>query len=173
MPIYTRYYIPDSMVFITCVTHRRLPVFENPQNIDLFWSTLAVVRKYYPFNMLAYVILPDHFHWLIQLPPDQPNFSHLIHSFKRNFTLNYKKDRQISEPVKIWQNRFWDHVIRDEEDLHQHLDYIHWNPVKHALVDMPTKWQHSSVGEWVARGLYDGEITLKTIPKITIYTDYE
>jgi len=173
MPNYTRYYFPGCQVFITCVTHRRWQFFVNPQNIDLFWSTFEAVKAIYPFDMLAYVILPDHFHWLIQPPPNQPNFSRIIHSFKRNFTLNYKHERQITEPVKIWQSRFWDHIIRDEEDFHQHLDYIHWNPVKHSLVNSPTLWRHSSIGEWIGKGFYDGEIELNQIPKTITHIEYE
>ena len=173
MPNYTRYYIPGSLVFITCVTHRRLPLFANPQNIELFWSTFEAVKALYPFDMLAYVILPDHFHWLIQLPPDQPNFSLIMHSFKRNFTLNYKHEKQIAESVKIWQARFWDHIIRGEEDLNQHIDYIHWNPVKHSLVDSPTLWQHSSIDVWISKGIYDGEIGLTQMPNTIPRIDYE
>ncbi len=173
MPNYIRYYIPGSVVFITCVTNRRLPLFKNLQNIELFWSTFEAVKELHAFEILAYVIMPDHFHWLIRLPPNQPNFSPIMQSFKRNFTLNYKRERQIAEPVKIWQDRFWDHIIRDEEDLHQYLDYIHWNPVKHALVASPNLWQHSSIAEWVSKGMYDGEIWMDQMPKTITHLDYE
>jgi putative transposase len=82
------------------------------------------------------------------------HFSTVMHSLKRNFTMNYKKFHSISSSFTVWQKRFWDHVIRDEYDLNRHLDYIHWNPVKHGFVDHPEDWPQSSFLDWLERGYY-------------------
>lgn len=62
--------------------------------------------------------------------------------------INYRKEKEV------WQRRFWEHVIRDENDWKKHMDYIHYNPVKHALVKSPKDWMHSSFNYWVERGVY-------------------
>ena len=154
MPNYHRYFIPGSMVFITCVTQHRIPYLSKAQDIDLFWETLRNVQKIHPFHLLAYAILPDHFHWIMQMPENDPVFSVILHSIKRNFTWNFKKAYQIPTPFHVWQDRYWDHVIRDEPDLTNHFDYIHWNPVKHGLVDSPEKWTYSSFNHWLGKGEY-------------------
>ncbi len=109
----------------------------------------------HPFEMMAYTIMSDHFHWLIKLPQENPNFSKILLSFKGNFTYQYKKIHNISTPLTLWQRRFWDHIIRDEKDFSVHLDYIHWNPVKHGLVKEPDQWSQSSFKSWIKNGYYE------------------
>jgi putative transposase len=115
---------------------------------------LKQAQDIHPFNLLAYVILPDHFHWLMRIENESGNFSKVMHSIKRNFSLNYKEMNRFSMPLKLWQSRFWDHVIRDEQDLNRHFDYIHWNPIKHGYVDRPERWLVSSYQFWLNRGYY-------------------
>lgn len=105
--------------------------------------------------MLGYVFLFDHFHMIIQ-PTGESNFSDIMHSLKFNFTREYKKLIGLapSQPMKFWQKRFWDHVIRDDRDFENHLHYIHLNPVKHGYVKDPRDWKDSSYIEWEKRGLY-------------------
>jgi len=121
--------------------------------VELLRSTLRTVRELRPFTMLAYVFLPDHFHIIIQ-PTGESNFSQIMHSLKPNFTKAYKELIGRTESLKFWQKRFWDHVIRDERDLENHLHYIHYNPVKHGFVADPRNWPDSSYREWEKRGLY-------------------
>ena len=92
-------------------------------------------------------------HMIIQ-PTGESNFSQIMHSLKPNFTKAYKLSINSIESLKLWQKRFWDHIIRDERDLENHLHYIRYNPVKHGLVTDPGDWLHSSFSEWVKRGLY-------------------
>jgi len=155
MPNFRRYYIRDAIVFITCVTRDRIPYLEPHDNLELFWETMRRVQTMHPFRLLAYVILPDHFHWLMRVGDPSGNFSTVLHSVKRNFTLNFKKAHGITSPLSLWQDRFWDHVIRDEQDLNNHFDYIHWNPVKHGYVERPEDWAQSTYLFWVERGYYE------------------
>jgi putative transposase len=155
MPDFRRYYIPNAVVFITAVTRDRFPHFDAEDNIALLFDTLRRVQAIHPFHLLAYAILSDHLHWLMRVDGATGNFSNVLHSIKRNYTLNYKKARDITAPLNIWQERFWDHVIRDDRDLHNHFDYIHWNPVKHGYVSKPEDWRHSTYCHWLERGYYE------------------
>ena len=83
------------------------------------------------------------------------DFSKVLHSVKLNFTLNFKRSHDINGSFKLWQSRFWDHVVRDECDVNRHMDYIHWNPVKHGHVGPPSEWPHSSFGHWQERDYYE------------------
>ncbi|OGO17157.1 MAG: hypothetical protein A2Z14_05950 [Chloroflexi bacterium RBG_16_48_8] len=143
-----RYYVPDSIVFITVVTKDRRSDFIEPISIRFFWETIKLVQKFHPFELIAYVILPDHFHWLIKPENDASNFSSIMHSFKRNFTLNIKKAHGLSDSLHYWQSGFWDRVIRSEKEFVRCIRYIHWNPVKHRYVNLPEEWPHSSHSNW-------------------------
>jgi putative transposase len=107
------------------VTRHRRPYLGSEKNLDLFWDTLRRVQGIHPFRLLAYVILPDHFHWLMRVQDESRNFSKVLHSIKRNCTLNFKEAHGITASFSLWQDRLWDHVIRDEGDLNNHFDYIH------------------------------------------------
>jgi len=155
MPDYRRFYIPNSITFITCVTRDRYPYLKSKSDIDLFFSTLARVKEIKPFELMAYVVLPDHFHWLMKVDQSSGNFSKVMHSIKRNFTQNYKQAHNVQKSISIWQRGFWDHVIRDERDLEIHLDYIHWNPIKHGCVNKPSNWPYSTYRDWEGMGIYD------------------
>lgn len=173
MPDFRRYYVPDAIVFITGVTHDRVPYLGLEDNIELFWETLRRVQKIHPFRLVAYVILPDHFHWLMRIEDDCGDFSKVLHSIKRNYTLNYKKARHISGPLNLWQKRFWDHIIRDERDLNNHFDYIHWNPIKHGHVERPENWMHSTYSHWYERGFYESGWGCDSEPSSIIGSDFE
>jgi putative transposase len=152
---FRRYYIPGSAVFITQVVQNREPVFRDSRNLNLLREILRNVKEIHPFVMLGYVFLFEHFHVIIQ-PTGKSNFSDIMHSLKLNFTRKYKELLRLpsSESMKFWQKRFWDHVIRDDRDLENHLHYIHFNPVKHRLARDPRGWINSSYLEWEKRGLY-------------------
>ncbi len=152
---FRRYYIPGAAVFITQVVQDREPVFRDRKAVSLLHNILNNVKELHPFELLGYVILPDHLHIVIQ-PTGESNFSDIMHSFKPNFTKAYKKmiGLSSSQSMKFWQKRFWDHVIRDDRDLENHLHYTHFNPVKHGLINDPRKWKDSSYIEWEERGLY-------------------
>jgi putative transposase len=89
MPNYRRFYIPNATIFITCVTRNRYPYLKSKTDIDIFLGTVEKVNEIHPFELQAYVMLPDHFHWLMKVDESSGNFSKIMHSIKRNFTQNY------------------------------------------------------------------------------------
>ena len=150
---YRRYYVPNAIVFVTQVVHERRPAFNDAPTLALLRNTMRRVQELHPFRMWGYVFLPDHFHCMFQ-PTGESNFSRIMHSIKTNFTYQHKKQIGETGSLRFWQQRFWDHVIRSPEDFANHLDYIHYNPVKHGYVERPEAWPHSSYGEWRKRGAY-------------------
>ncbi len=156
MSNYRRYYIPNSIYFITTVTNKRLPIFKDEKNIQIIFTTLKTVKHMKPFNLIAYCLLYDHFHLLISIGEEcKHNITNIIHSMKRNFTMNYKKGHKITHKINLWQKRFWDHMIRNENDLKIHLDYIHYNPVKHGITFKPENYKYSSLNIWMKKGFYE------------------
>jgi putative transposase len=151
-----RYYIPDSIVFITQVVQERTPIFAAKPYVDLLRTILHRAQELYPFRMLAYVFMPDHFHLLVR-PIGDVTHSQIMHSLKPNYTKEYKIATGITGSMKLWQKRYWDHIIRSEQDLEAHLHYIHYNPVKHGYVAKPEDWRDSSYAYWQVQGIYPEE----------------
>ena len=149
-----RLYVPNALYFIVAVTRGRHPVFADDSTVDLLRQTMRRVKDIYPFAMQAYAFLPEHLHLLIQVT-GSATISSILHSIQRNFALNYKRAHGIRRKTSLWQHGFWDHVIRDDRDLANHFDYIHYNPVKHGYVSRPEDYVHSSFHEYVKRGWYE------------------
>ncbi|TDY04224.1 REP-associated tyrosine transposase [Thiohalophilus thiocyanatoxydans] len=143
-----RYHVADIPVFITAVCHNRYPYLKPETNKQLILSVMREVKVEMDYRMLGYVILDNHFHWIIK-PEGSNDFSRIMQSVKLRFTRRAQQNDH-----RIWQRRFWDHLIRDEADLHQHLDYIHFNPVKHGYSASPMEYNWSSYGEYLRRGYY-------------------
>ena len=138
-----RYYKKGQIYFITCVTYNRKRILIP--DIDLFWESIQSTKSKLSFEIIAWVIIPDHFHMIID--PKEANLSDIIKRIKLSFSKKHKFEHK-SVAGRIWQNRFWDHIIRDQEDLNKHIDYIHYNPVKHSLVKSPFKYDFSSLNEY-------------------------
>src|SRR5262245_49130139 len=164
MPEYRRIDAPGATVFFTVVAHRRRPILANDDAAALLRRCFAAVRRKHPFELDAIVVLPEHIHTIWTLPADDSSFSIRWSLFKRAFTDGFleiggpEADRSPSRQKRrergVWQRRFWDHVIRDDDDLGRHLDYIHYNPIKHGHVQCPHAWPYSSFQRWVERGVY-------------------
>jgi len=150
---YRRLRIAGATYFFTLVTRGRAPFLADPSNIALLLQCFEHVGRGHPFEMVAYVVLHDHVHTLWQLPEGDDNYSTRWRLIKERFTREYGK--LSAAPQRVWQNRFWEHVIRDERDFLEHLDYIHFNPVQHGYVAAPIDWPHSSFKNWIARGHYE------------------
>jgi len=153
MPRFRRIYVPDALYFVTTVTRDRKPVFRNGECMEALYDTLRQVRRLHPFVMIAHVALWDHLHLLVR-PVDDTNISQVLHSLKLG-TTGKVKSLLAAQPMRLWQSRFWDRIIGDEKDLNRHIDYIHYNPVKHGYVTRPEDWPRSSYREWLRRGYYD------------------
>ncbi|HGJ63953.1 TPA: transposase [bacterium] len=151
-----RLYINEGTYFITGVTAQRNPIFQDQESLELLKQILRNVKQLYPFTMQAYAFLPDHFHIIIK-PDSDISISKIMQSFKQNFAWDYKKIKGIpnSTSIVVWQSGSWDHVIRNEDDYGKHLDYIHYNPVKHAYVTKPEDFLHTSYIEYIKKGWYE------------------
>ena len=164
MPNYRRAYVPGGTFFFTLVTYRRGGFLCGEQARALLRSCLATCRKRHPFVIDAMVLLPDHLHALWTLPEGDGDFSTRFAVLKKSFTERWLKEggwegavsgsRRRNRRRGVWQRRFWEHVIRDQDDFNRHLNYIHYNPVKHGLASCPHVWAHSTFMRWVKEGAY-------------------
>ncbi len=161
MPNYIRLYQSGGIYFFTVVTYQRRPILHNG-NISLFIECYEETRTKYPFKNKALVILPDHIHSIWTLPEGDSDFSSRWNMIKRTFSRKYKgkDDIRIPESHKkgreqvVWQRRFWEDLIRNQEEFNNLCDYIHYNPVKHKLVKSPGEWKNSSFFTYVEQGFY-------------------
>ena len=164
MSTYRRAYLPGGTFFLTVVSYNRTPMFADSLHISLLRNALRQVKQELPFQIAADCILPDHLHFLWTLPPADADFSTRVGRFKVLFTKAVCRQQRTSSTVSesrlhhresdVWQRRFWEHTIRDERDFQQHLEYIHYNPVKHGLATCPHQWAYSSFARWVKSGEY-------------------
>ena len=145
---YRRNYQTGGRYFFTVVTSGRRPWLGDACNIDLLLEALRQVRKRYPFTIDGIVILPDHLHTIWTLPTNDAGYSLRWRLIKTHVS------KRSAQPAPLWQSRFWEHTIRDERDYAQHMDYIHYNPVKHGLAGMPRDWPYSSFARCVDEGIY-------------------
>jgi putative transposase len=128
------------------------------RHIERLRRMYALVQQRRPFETVAICILPDHSHAIWQLPPNDNDFPLRWSLIKSGFSRGLALDvpRNPSKTVKrergIWQRRYWEHSIRDDADFERHVDYIHFNPVKHGLVSRVRDWPYSSFRQYVERG---------------------
>jgi len=145
----TRFGKPGDICFVTSVTKDREPLFADRRNVVLFIQTMREVQAIKNFEIIAYVIMPDHVHMIMRSP--HSSTSQIMHSLKWNFTQNWKLlsplDENMLNPTNLWQKRFWEHVIISDKDLRDHINYIIKNPVKHGFVDDPEDWPYSSFAQ--------------------------
>jgi putative transposase len=130
------------------------------REIDALRDAVPAVRTRKPFHIDGWVVLPEHMHCVWTLPDGDTDFSVRWQGIKTVFSKSMMlgEQRSASRAGKgergIWQRRFWEHTIRDDDDYAAHLDYVHFNPVKHGLVANVAAWQYSSFHRCVAKGLY-------------------
>jgi putative transposase len=147
-----RYFQEGDFCFITCVTYQRYPLLV--QNIDFLRNALDKAIEHAETELIAWVVLPDHFHALLY--SGTTTVTQIVHRLKLSFSANYRKRNNLHSG-RIWQNRFWDHIIRSQDDFNRHIDYIHINPVKHGLVQLPVDYPHSSFNDYMMNGYYDSD----------------
>lgn len=176
MPNYRRLTVAGGTYFITQVTYQREAWLCRDIGRKALREASTKVRESYPFDIEAFVLLPDHFHCLLTLPDDDKDFSVRLRLIKTYVTQHYGKqlgiDRGISssrqkrKESNLWQRRFWEHLIKNERDYALHCDYIHYNPVKHGLCLKPQDWPFSSIHRLIAEGVYPSDWGMIETPVI-------
>ena len=159
---YRRAWTKGGSFFFTVVTANRRPIFASVEAVEVLRSAFRAVRSRYPFEVDAMVVMPDHIHCIWTLPPNDADFATRWRLIKTWFTKhcdpalrNVVSDcAALIRPTALWQHRYWEHVLRDEEDYARHVDYIHFNPVKHGLVAAAKDWPYSSFLRHVEAGMY-------------------
>lgn len=114
------------------------------EEIDHLRQAVRQTRDDHSFHIDAMVVLPEHLHAIFTLPENDADYSTRIRLIKKKFTVSIGKS--------AWQSRFWEHRIRDDLDFERHVDYIHFNPVKHRHVAQVADWPHSSFHRYVREG---------------------
>jgi len=151
---YHRAFVPGGTFFFTVnLADRSASLLTD--HIDVLRASLRIVRERHPFHIEAAVILPEHLHTLWTLPPGDAAYPVRWALIKAGFSRNLPRGERISASRSgkgergIWQRRYWEHLIRDEADFARHVDYIHYNPVKHGYVRSPMDWPYSSIHRFV------------------------
>lgn len=158
MPNYRRMWVPGGTYFFTVnlLERRRTLLIDR---VDALRAAFIAAQRARPFDIIAIVILPDHLHCIWRLPPGDDDHATRWRHIKTAFVKHvpYGEHRSIRRRFKaergIWQRRYWEHVIRDERDLRNHIDYIHFNPVKHGWAKRPGDWPYSSFHRFVLDGV--------------------
>ena len=165
MSNYRRYFVAGGTFFFTIVTYGRRPLFADTNNVALLRNVIREVKAEQPFEICAAVVLPDHMHFIWSLPRGDDDYSKRMGRIKVKFTRGYHRGPALVQDISssrikrresnIWQRRFWEHTIDDEDEFGKYFDYIHFNPVKHGLASCPHLWEASTFHHWVHRGVYE------------------
>jgi putative transposase len=154
---YRRNFVPGGTYFFT-VTLADRTSSALVHHISALRTAFRIARHERPFTIEAIVVLPDHLHAIWTLPLDDSDFSGRWRRIKAHFThqlvaagvpVNHRPNGEYA----LWQQRFWEHTIRDEIDFERHVDYVHFNPVKHKLLSRVSDWPYSSFHVYVRRGV--------------------
>ncbi len=164
MPTFIRSRMSGGTFFFTVVTYRRREILTDPKGIVILRRVISEVRQEHPFSIDGWVLLPDHMHCIWTLPEGDDDYSQRWGLIKARFSRSTRtlfhcnnlmtNSKERHRECSIWQRRFWEHQIRDEKDLHAHLDYVHYNPVKHGMVVNVANWPYSTFHRYVKQGLY-------------------
>jgi putative transposase len=160
MPNYRREWTPGGTWFFTVNLLERRRNDLLIAEFDRLRNCVALERSRRPFSVVAWVVLPDHMHWIWQLPEDDADFATRWRRIKTDFSLSFPKiERRSMVRVArgergIWQRLYWEHLIKDGDDLRHHVKYIHYNPVKHGYVTKAVDWPYSSFHRYVRSGVY-------------------
>ena len=153
---YRRNPVPGGTYFFTVTLFDRKKDW-LVRHVDLLRDALRQTQRMQPFTIDAMVVLPDHLHAVWTLPPDDADFAQRWSSAKSRFSRALSKSgvpvrQSAGGTYDVWQPRYWEHTIRDEQDFAHHVDYIHYNPVKHGHVTRVADWPHSSFHRYVRAG---------------------
>lgn len=155
MSHYRRAYIPGGIYFFTVVTLDRVPIFINEERVEVLRQAFRKVMAVRPFQINAMVVLPEHLHCIWQMPDGDTDYSSRWREIKKAASRQIDTATNNRNERMVWQRRFWEHAIRDEDDWRKHMDYVHYNPVKHGLASLPGEWPWSSFINAVSKGWYE------------------
>jgi putative transposase len=155
MSNYRRAYLPGGTYFFTVVTLDRTPIFTDENRIAILRQAFRKVMASQPFEIDAIVVLPEHLHCIWRLPQGDSDFSSRWREIQKATSRHIDTATNHRNERMVWQRRFWEHVVRDEADWRNHVDYIHYNPVKHGLASRPSDWPWSSFRAAVRKGWYE------------------
>ena len=162
MSDYRRNFIHGGTYFFT-VTLLERGMDTLVAHIEALREAVRAVKSRSPFEIVAWVVLPDHLHCIWTLPAGDADYPGRWRGIKQRFskTLPHGERRSAVREKRgergIWQRRFWEHTIRDEHDLQAHVDYIHINPLKHRYVTRVADWPHSTFHRYVRDGIYPAD----------------
>ncbi len=164
MSNYRRARTPGGIYFFTVVTHHRKPRFTNDRARCCLQRAIKEVKSRRPFEIEGICLLPDHIHTIWKLPGSDCDYSQRWNEIKGICAKLLQEDacdgdhqsstRGPKGEASFWQRRFWEHAIRSQADYRNHLDYLHFNPVKHGLVRSVVEWPWSSFHRYVREGTY-------------------
>jgi len=172
MRTYKRVWIPGGCYFFTVNLADRENNTLLVDRVDVLRQAFRAVQISHPFNLDAVVILPEHLHCIWKLPEGDDRFDLRWRMIKAAFSRSFKIEEDISPSRTrrrergIWQRRYWEHAIRNEEDWRGHVDYIHYNPVKHGYVSRAADWPHSSFHRYLKKGMYSDDWVLSNEQKL-------
>ncbi|NDK39328.1 transposase [Pseudoxanthomonas gei] len=156
MPNYRRVWVPGGTFFFTVNLLERRKHRLLVERIDDLRAAFRDAQRARPFEVIAIVVMPEHLHCLWQLPEGDADNADRWARIKSGFTRRLPKterrsDARIAKRERgIWQRRFWEHMIVDEDSLRNHIDYIHINPVKYGYVRRAVDWPFSSLHRYIA-----------------------
>jgi len=156
---YKRVFIPNSYVHLIIVAYDRKDIFIK--NIELLRNAFIDAKKYFNYEIVAICVLPNHIHVILN-PDNIIEYPKIITSIKYYFSKNYNVGVEtptygyINKGEKgIFQRRYFEHTICSQDELNNHINYIHYNPVKHEYVQYVKDWEYSSFHKFVENNLYD------------------
>lgn len=159
MPRYVRSDRPGATYFFTArAAHRGTDLFLR--EIDPLRMAMRRTRNRYPFSIEEIVVLGDVIHTLWRLPEGDADFSTRWRMLKSLFSRAVDAPEHVDTlrlragEKGVWQRRFWEHVIRDADDLAVHRHMIFVAPVQAGWVKRPEDWPHSSIHRAIAQGRY-------------------
>ena len=160
MPDYRRNRVKGGCYFFTFNLLQRQQNRLLVEQIELFRNLVKQEKQKHPFHIDVWVILPEHTHCILTLPLGDDDYSKRIRLIKTLFSKQIPKTERLSKVRRnkgergIWQRRYWEHTIQDDQDYARHMDYLHYNPVKHVHVKKVIDWPYSTFHYHVAHGLY-------------------
>lgn len=157
-----KHYLEKGFVYyVTSVTYLREGIFLDEISARFLLITIAYHKFLLDFKLFAYVVMPDHFHIIIQ-PSDEYPLPKIMNFIKGNFARKYNEIHKRKNPV--WQKRYYETVMREEKDIVHRINYTHNNPVRKGIVLEPKDYEFSSYHQYFGQVRQKIQIPIDKIP---------